>query len=579
MKKIVLCTVIILALLGVGGTLGCSSPAKENYERGCDLLDEGKTEEAIAEFSKAIELDPDYAPAYNNRGDAYSEKGQHDVAIADYDKAIELDPNYAEAYNNRGEAYFWEKQYELAIADCSMAIELDPDYSEAYYYRGLAYLGEEQYELAIVDYSMAIELDLEYTSAYFWRAVAYTVEGQYNLAIADCSMAIELDPDYSEAYRYRGLAYFWEEQYELAIVDYSMAIELDPDYSEAYYNRGIAYYEIEQYELAIVDYSMAIELNIELDLEYTSAYFSRGLAYYEIEQYELAIVDYSMFIELEPDDADAWNNKGVALEELGEYEEALECYNKAIELDPSHETAQNNRDRLVALSVRGKVTNKETGSLEGNAVITIDLTNNAGEDVSISTTSSDGAVDSMGNNYTIFLPKYLPDTNLPPTVILNCTKSGFMPLATDVSNPGEWIVDFPLEPIAGECILIDSRLHHLGDDSYEGSVNSQFQMSAEGSTYSKSFTVEPGQLTFAKATLLITHRGAQVNNPIKINGTTITVLNNSFADGSIGIGSITFDKSLLKAGSNTITITSVTGQSPPDIDDFEFTNLIIKFSN
>ena len=58
--------------------------------------------EAIADYDKAIELDPNFALAYMNRGKAKAELKQYSEAIADYDKAIELDPNFALAYTNRG---------------------------------------------------------------------------------------------------------------------------------------------------------------------------------------------------------------------------------------------------------------------------------------------------------------------------------------------------------------------------------------------------------------------------------------------------------------------------------------------
>ena len=61
--------------------------------------------EAIGDFDKAIELNPEDAAAYNNRGNAKADLTQYKEAIADYDKAIELKPEDAQAYNNRGLAY------------------------------------------------------------------------------------------------------------------------------------------------------------------------------------------------------------------------------------------------------------------------------------------------------------------------------------------------------------------------------------------------------------------------------------------------------------------------------------------
>ena len=57
---------------------------------------------AIADFTKALELDPDLVAAYNFRGKAYSDQRKFDEAIADFTKAIELDAEYAIAYYNRG---------------------------------------------------------------------------------------------------------------------------------------------------------------------------------------------------------------------------------------------------------------------------------------------------------------------------------------------------------------------------------------------------------------------------------------------------------------------------------------------
>ena len=58
--------------------------------------------------------------------DAYSSKGEHDRAIEDYSRAIELDPEYAPAYYNRGNAYSDKGEYDRAIEDLNRAIELDP---------------------------------------------------------------------------------------------------------------------------------------------------------------------------------------------------------------------------------------------------------------------------------------------------------------------------------------------------------------------------------------------------------------------------------------------------------------------
>ena len=60
---------------------------------------------AIEDYNKAIDLDPEDARTYTNRGNAYRDIGDFGAAIEDYNKAIDLDPEDARFYTNRGLAY------------------------------------------------------------------------------------------------------------------------------------------------------------------------------------------------------------------------------------------------------------------------------------------------------------------------------------------------------------------------------------------------------------------------------------------------------------------------------------------
>ena len=78
----------------------------------------------------AIELNPQDAAAYFNRGVAYQDSGEHKKAIEDYSKAIELDPEDADAYKIRGEAYAELGQQDAAEADFCKADDLKAAQSE-----------------------------------------------------------------------------------------------------------------------------------------------------------------------------------------------------------------------------------------------------------------------------------------------------------------------------------------------------------------------------------------------------------------------------------------------------------------
>jgi tetratricopeptide (TPR) repeat protein len=82
---------------------------------------------ALDDYASAIELDPQYAKAYNNRGNAYASLGNLEQALADYDRALELDESLDLTYFNRGVINYQLQNYEAAIADLEKYLELVPD--------------------------------------------------------------------------------------------------------------------------------------------------------------------------------------------------------------------------------------------------------------------------------------------------------------------------------------------------------------------------------------------------------------------------------------------------------------------
>jgi tetratricopeptide (TPR) repeat protein len=131
---------------------------------------------------------------YHTRGFASLSRGQYDSAVADFSKAIEQNPNFMVAHYNRGFAYFDLGKYDLAIADFTKAMKLGLKGKGAYYIRGLALCRAGQYDLAIEDFSRIIELDPADATVYNIRGVMYLLKSQYNQTVVDFTRALELDP-------------------------------------------------------------------------------------------------------------------------------------------------------------------------------------------------------------------------------------------------------------------------------------------------------------------------------------------------------------------------------------------------
>jgi tetratricopeptide (TPR) repeat protein len=160
--------------------------------RGAVHHNRGQLSKAIAEYNMAIELTPEYAPVYNNRGFAYVGKGEYDQAILDFNKAIEIDPKFAMAYNNRGYVYSVKAEYDQAIADSNRAIALNPKLVMAYNNRGLAYLNKGEYEQAILDCNEALKVNPRNAMAYNIRAVAHFYKRDFDNSWDDVYRALNL---------------------------------------------------------------------------------------------------------------------------------------------------------------------------------------------------------------------------------------------------------------------------------------------------------------------------------------------------------------------------------------------------
>ena len=108
-----------------------------------------------------FEEEKENADVYYKRGDAYNEMREYGKAIAEYNKAIQLDPNHALAYYNRAYAYGEIGEYDKAIVDYSKAIELNPSDAQAYYNRGIDYQNKGDAVKAVSDLEKSISLSTD----------------------------------------------------------------------------------------------------------------------------------------------------------------------------------------------------------------------------------------------------------------------------------------------------------------------------------------------------------------------------------------------------------------------------------
>ena len=223
------------------------------FDRGVAASDAGRHDEAIADYTTAIRLNPNFTNAYTNRGWAFSSLGRNEQAIADYTKSIQLKSNDGLVYRNRGKAYGNLRSYELAIADFTTAIQLNPNDADAYSNRGVAFEAIRNLDQAMADYTKSIQLNPNDAFVYKNRGAAYAKRGSNTAAIADITRAIQLNPNDAVAYGLRAVFFEATGNYDRAIVDYTRAIQLNPNYTQAYVNRAAAYRKVGKTALAEAD--------------------------------------------------------------------------------------------------------------------------------------------------------------------------------------------------------------------------------------------------------------------------------------------------------------------------------------
>ena len=173
--------------------------AETYFLRGNACYNLGLYDLAIANYDKAIQLEPNDAHAYNNRGVSKKNLGQHFAAISDYNKAIQLKPTLAEAYINRGNVKADLGQHFAAISDYDKAIQLKPDDAKAYHSRGYAKAALGQHFAAISDYDKAIQLKPDDAKAYLNRGYAKALLNRTWEAKQDFQTALRLAEKASDA--------------------------------------------------------------------------------------------------------------------------------------------------------------------------------------------------------------------------------------------------------------------------------------------------------------------------------------------------------------------------------------------
>jgi tetratricopeptide (TPR) repeat protein len=327
------------------------SEAKRLAERGREKLDAKDLDGALVDETRAIQLDPGLAIAWQNRGVVRATRGDLDGGVADLTRAIELAPAVALAWHDRGVARGKKGDWDGEIADCTVAIERDPRLAWAWHNRGAARVAMLRYDEAFADLSRAIELAPELAPAWELRGRVRRRKGDLDGALADLGHAIELAPNYADAWHDRGAVYAAKGDTDAAIAQLTRTVELAPGDASAWKDRAAARLDKMDVDGAIADTTRAIELAPK----FADAWAERAAARANKSgDPDAPVADATKAIELAPTLALAWVVRGHCRRKKGDVPGAVADLEHGLELQPSGPLGERARRWLAEIKATGR---------------------------------------------------------------------------------------------------------------------------------------------------------------------------------------------------------------------------------
>lgn len=301
--------------------------AKQYFKAGEDFAKANNYSDAIIQFTKAIELDPDYDKAYVQRATAYSRIGEHKHAAEDYDRALAFDEKEAELYYFSGKEWHHYGDNPRALIRLSSAINLKNNFQEAYQVRREVYVVLQQYEKALEDGKRCLKMK-EDDKAYYSLAQIYEQLEMYNEAEEAYRQSIQKNRRVVDTHFFYARLLYQQGKYDAAGLEVSQVLQMEPRHLEGVLLQSRIY-------VAQGEYLKASEALSLASVHYSDEpliYLYRGDIASKMNQAGYALIDYSKAIELDPENAEIYYKRAGAYEEIRDYENARGDYEKLLEM-------------------------------------------------------------------------------------------------------------------------------------------------------------------------------------------------------------------------------------------------------
>jgi len=327
---------LITALIAVffGATYASSQNAKQFLKVGEKFYENRMYDDAVEQFTAAINFDPEMDKAYLLRAEVLEKQKKYDAALLDYNKLCIFDDGEEEYFFKSAEMSYKLGDYKTCLISAEKALKQSSSYSEALELKFNALFALEQYAEAldvskkalrykeseinfynygrineVMDlnteaedaYTKAIRKNSSFLEVYVALADLYRRQAKLAQAMETVNKAINISNNYIPAYKVRSAIYANQLNYAKAIEDVSTILLLSPSSKEMYFLRGKYYQGYAQHMNAVTDFSKVISL----DPSNAEAYFNRAQSYEQVQMLDNAIEDYKQLALVAEDDEKA----------------------------------------------------------------------------------------------------------------------------------------------------------------------------------------------------------------------------------------------------------------------------------
>ena len=307
---------------------GISVEALELYNLALQKSEISETDSAVVFFTKAIEIEPEFAKAYYNRSAAFLVLNNLTGALLDIDQYLALSDTASKGYFTRAAILDELGRSEDALSAYRTAASKEDQADMAYLAIGNIQLRNEAYQEAVDNFTAYLRYHPSDGMVLHDRGSAYQLLNDLKSAERDYRQAALVNPDLATAFANLGTVLRKLERYDEAADAYSDALKIEPDDAMIVNNRGYAYFLSEEYEKAVTDFKKATTLSPK----YAYAHNNLASAYIKLEQFQEAVDAAGEAISIDPEYGFAYLNRGIAREMVRDIRGACSDWEKAASL-------------------------------------------------------------------------------------------------------------------------------------------------------------------------------------------------------------------------------------------------------